>query len=160
MAVRSCRITQDTRARRRKERNARILACESCREANRVGWKRDWKRKSGSEKQLIKPCLIYNSAFGVNSLINNVWVVHATSSLSNTNQAGTDFYKTGTHQPALIASSWVEIEMDGRRSTKKTSPHIKRRQEAGSKLDRHIKTAAGCCFAVIWQTRLLPSSQP
>lgn len=129
--MRSCCITQDTRARRRKERNARILACESCREANRVGWKRDWKRKSGSEKQLIKPCLIYNSAFGVNSLINNVWVVYATSSLSNTDQAGTDFYKTGTHQAALIASSWVEIEMDGRRSTKK----LLRTSRDGRKLD-------------------------
>lgn len=96
------------------ERNTRILAYKSCREANRVGWKRDWKRKSGSEKQLIKPCLIYNSAFRVNSLINNVWVVYATSSLSNMDQAGADFYEMVTHQPVLIAISWVETEMDGR----------------------------------------------
>lgn len=47
--------------------------------------------------------VVYNSD-QVMSLINYVWVVRETSSLSNMGQTGTDFSHVGSHQPALISS--------------------------------------------------------
>lgn len=47
------------------------------------------------------------------------------------------------------------IKTDGRRSSRKNStklcPNINGKQEVTSKLEKQIKTPAGCCLVVIWQ---------
>lgn len=58
----------------------------------------------------------------------------------------------------------MQIEMDGQTSTKKNSaevsPHIKRRREAWSNLERHIEDAGRMLFGCYLATQLLPSSEP
>lgn len=94
--------------------------------------------------------LIYNSAWVI-SLINSVWVVYATSSLPNMDQAGTDFSEMSSHQPVLITSflpngdwnGWSKLHQEKLNKTLRTS-------REGRKLDPSWNDTSRRRQDVIW----------
>lgn len=98
----------------------------------------------------------HNSAWVI-SLIKSVWVFPATSSLLNMGQTGIDFteneFSSARHINYLSSQlklKWM-VEAQNRKNTTRLSPHTKRKEEVGSKLERRIKKTAGCYSVVIWQ---------
>lgn len=95
--------------------------------------------------------LVYNSDWVI-SLINYVWVVHETSSLSNVDQAGTDFSDTGSHQPLLISSVLLNGDWNGwsKLNREKLKQNSLRTSREGRKLDPSWNNASRRRQDVIW----------
>lgn len=120
------------------------------------------RKKSVRHQDAINPTffIYFNLDWLFFSLINYVWVVQGT--LSNVDQAGTDFSNKSSHQQVLISSAQMNVDWN-RWSTRKNSTKLSVHQEkAGSwiQVGRTLQDIGRMLLGSCLATQLLPSSEP